>query len=152
MATLQIKNKYEVSFIKLIKESKEDGGIPDRIQINGREAWEILNEIRAVGSGAFVIEPTDEYDPQFLLKSSKERIDQDVAEDLVTRWWRKQFSVIFKNKADKIPVEVVPEKRPGATKPKKDKPLPPPPTTPKLEAVDNKEEKEDNDTPDQPNE
>ncbi len=109
MATLKIKNKFEVSFRKLIKESATDGGIPDVIEVNGREGWEILNEIRLVGSGGFEIELTGHYDPNFLLKSTKERLDKETATDLVTRWWKGEFKVVFKHQKDKIPVNVVNE-------------------------------------------
>lgn len=106
MATLTIKNKYQVTLGKLVKESKEQGAIPDVIDINGREAWDILNEIRLVGSGGFAVEPNGKFDPQFMLRNSKEPFDQQTAEDLVTRWWKKEFQMVFKYEEERIPLVV----------------------------------------------
>ena len=120
MATLQIKNKYEVSLANFI-------------EITAKEAWEILNEIRAVPNTLFVIEATPHYDPQFLLKSSDEKIEMIVAEDLVTRWYKGDFSVFIKvvtsmkAGSDKIPLRV--KKKKAEPKPAK---------------VDKPEEKDDN--------
>jgi len=126
MATLQLKNKHEVAYRKLIREVEKDNGIPECLEVNGREAWHILNEIRLVGQGAFDVEASDEYDPQFLLKPSEEPVEFKVAEDLVTRWYKGDFRVYFKHENEKIPVNVIPEKM---NKPKQ---------------LDKSEEKEDN--------
>lgn len=116
MATLQIKNKYEVSFRKLIRESGTDGGIPDVIQVSGKEAWDILNEIRECGQRGFVVKVTGKYDPNFMLKSTKEKLDKETAQDLVNRWWKKEYEILFKHIKDKIPVVVINTKPPAPPK------------------------------------
>ena len=118
MATLQIKNKYEVTFNKLIKESGVDGGIPDYIEVSGREGWDILSEIGRLGSDSWIINPTDEYDPKFVINANKgSTIPFETAEELVTKWWKKEFSVIFKTqKKDEIPIIVVSDTRKDAKK------------------------------------
>ena len=127
MATLQIKNKYSVSLAKLIRESKKDGGIPDFIEVSAKEAWEILNEIRAVRNTGFVIEGTAHYDPQFLLNASQEKLELIVAEDLVTRWFKGDYNVFFKKESDRIPIYVKRKK-----------------VVPKPEVLDKPEEIDDN--------
>jgi len=106
MATLKVKNRYEIAFIKMIKDSNELGGIPDFIEINGREAWELLNEIRAVKSDKIVVNAGTEYDPQFILKGSTDKIEHKVAEDLVTRWFKDEFGVSFIHEDEEIPIIV----------------------------------------------
>ena len=121
MATLLIKNKYEVSFRKLVRESRTDGGIPDVIHVNGKEAWDILNEIRAVGLQGFEIEAGDEYDPKFILKASKEKIEKDAATDIVKRWWLKDFGVLFLDGDNKIPIHVIHQPKPKPEGPPNEK-------------------------------
>ena len=150
MATLQIKNKYEVTFNKLIKESRADNGIPDYIEVNGREAWDILNEIGRVGSDAWVINPTDEYDPKFVINANKGSvIPFDTAEELVTKWWKKEFAVIFKIQKDDIPIIVVADTKKDTAKSMETRAKPTKPE-PEGEIPDNveplkKPEKDDND-------
>lgn len=141
MATLQIKNKYQVSFIKLIKETKAEGGVPDVIQVNGKEGWDILNEIRLVGNKGFEVEGGEEYDPQFILKSSEEPIEKDKAQDLVTRWWKKEFKVFFKDVKERIEVVVVSSPAPKPTPPE---PKMPPNTPVKEGEVDKPTDSGDN--------
>ena len=124
MAVLQLKNKYEVSLTKLLKQSAEDGGVPDFFEVSGREAWEILNEMRAVPQTKFVIESTDEYDPQFILKSTTEKLDHDTAQDLVTHWFNKEFGVTLKKDANTIVplrVTVKPKPQPNPQPPPEEK-------------------------------
>ena len=112
MATLRIKNKYEVSLLKLLKETGEDGGIPENFEVSGKEAWDILNEIRAVKQTRFVIEPTTEYDPQFILKSSTDKLDPQTAQELVTRWYSGEFKVILRKEKFSVPLKVIPNATP----------------------------------------
>jgi len=122
MATLQIKNKYEVTFKKLISESRGAGGVPDLLQVNGKEAWDILNEMRLVGMHGFEVEATDEYDPNFMLRSSKDKLDKETATDLVTRWWKKEFKVNFlDDHKRRIPIEVISKPTVKPAPPKNDK-------------------------------
>ena len=134
MASLQIKNKYEVALAKLIRETKKDGGIPDFIEVSAKEAWEILNEIRAVSKTGFVIEAMPHYDPRFLLNSSNEKLELEVAEDLVTRWFKGDFSVYFTKEIEKT--NKMMDKIPIRIKRKK--------VTPQPEVLDKPEEKVDN--------
>lgn len=125
----------------MIKESAKDNGIPSYIEVDGREAWEILNEIRAVGYGGFEIVAGEEYDPQFILKASEDRLNRQQAEDLVGRWWKKEFTVNYKNNQERISVVVV-------NKPKKQVSHPTPPVKDKEPEVDKPEENGDNDKTD----
>lgn len=110
MATMRLKNKYEVTFIKMIKETKKDKGIPDEIAIDGHEAWDILNEIRALKRDCYVIVPTEEYDPRFELKST-DKLERDEAQPIVTKWYQGMFEIYFKFEGDEIPLVVEPRKR-----------------------------------------
>lgn len=110
MATMRLKNKYEVSFIKMIKEAKKDKGIPDEIAINGHEAWDVLNEIRALKHDCYIVGSTSEYDPRFELKDSG-KLERKDAQALVTKWYQGKFDICFKYEGAEIPLVVEPKNR-----------------------------------------
>ena len=117
MATLKFQNKYQVTFNKLVKEGMDIEGKPASTDVSGKEAWDILNVIRLVGTIGFHVEPGS-YDPTFMLRSSAKAIERDVAADLINRWFRREFEVFFKYKigGEKIPVKVIPAKKKAVTK------------------------------------
>ena len=108
MAVLKLKNNYEVALVKLIKELAEHDGIPDHFEVSGKEAWEILNEYRSVSATKFVIKPSAEYDPKFILKASTDKLEMEIAQDLITRWFNGEFEVILQYDAKtEVPLKVV---------------------------------------------
>jgi hypothetical protein len=112
MATMHLKNKYEVSFRELINETEKKKGIPKEITVEPMEAWGILNEIRSASSPSFDIKVLKEHD-SFSLYSRLRRGDDhtaDEANELIRMWHNGDFAVYF----DNIPLRVVP----AASKPK----------------------------------
>ena len=122
MATLKFQNKYQVTFNKLVKEGKDNGGIPDCIEVFAKEGWDILNEIRVVGERGFKV-VAGEYDPSFRLRSTAKKFESKEAADLINRWFRREFEIFFKYPPtnEEIPVKVIrePKKITGKVEPKK---------------------------------
>lgn len=118
MATMHIKNKYEVSFTELINETEKKKGIPKEITIEPMEAWGILNEIRSGSSQKFEIKILRDGDNFSLYNRLRRGGDHtaDEANELLRMWHAGEFSIYF----DGIPLRVVPaQTKPKETPPRK---------------------------------
>jgi hypothetical protein len=103
MATMHIKNKYEVSLKELIKKTKEKGGVPARIEVTPQEAWDILREIQAFGKGSpFVIGAEYQlaesiFEIKSRLFNNKSTIGREEALQLINRWVQGQYYIYIED-------------------------------------------------------
>lgn len=108
MATMHIKNKYEVSLNELIDATKKKGGIPKHVDVSPQEAWDILREIALFGkSSPFVIGgqyqlASSVFEIKSRLLNKKEAIELEEAKELVSKWMRGEFTVYFND----LPIHV----------------------------------------------
>ena len=108
MATLKLKNKYEVSFNKLVSAAKKSGGIPSTIDVSVKEARDILKEINEVHSSVFVVDVAQgAEDPRFMMKNLE---DIEIVKQLLIHWWDGDFNVYFwygDMQNAKIPIKII---------------------------------------------
>jgi hypothetical protein len=123
---MKIKNKYEVSFAKLVEQTKKEGGLPKEIVISIKEAQEIIDEMGASSGGkpdtSFQVSfPTDQYNFRVSRLIWEGELTPDQVLEVLNAWYKNEFVITF----DKIPVRIERKRTPPppteyamATKPK----------------------------------
>lgn len=108
---MRIKNKFAVSFAKMVKETEALGGICKEITIDPTEAWEILNEIRTmpkdgspfrVSNTAKTTELT-QLQAKSLVYNGAQPISKDDAKEIITSMMAGHLQITFND----IPLRVV---------------------------------------------
>lgn len=114
MATMHIKNKFEVSFKELITATKQKGGVPDHIDVTPQEAWDILREIHRFGrkspfsiSGYCGHQTSKQFEVAARLVNKTEPIERAEALNLINSWMRGEYQVHLNG----IPIDVKPEQK-----------------------------------------
>jgi hypothetical protein len=114
MATMHIKNKFEVSFKELISATKQKGGVPDHIDVSPQEAWDILREIHRFGRNSpFSIssccghQTSKQFEVASRLVNKSEPIEREEALNLINSWIRGEYQVHLND----IPIDVKPDRK-----------------------------------------
>lgn len=110
---MHIHNKFEVTLKELVAETKKKGGKPKSLTVDPKEAWGILNEMRAAGRGNGSFELTfagiDRIVPYQTIYRGAGEFTAEEANDLIKQWIRGEYGVLY----DGIPINVkVPPKKP----------------------------------------
>lgn len=102
MATMHIKNKYEVSLKELIQQTRQKGGVPERIDISPQEAWDILREIHRFGRNSpFSIgskhghTTSTQFELSSRLVNNSNPIAREEATQLIKQWMQGEFEIFF---------------------------------------------------------
>lgn len=118
MATMHVKNKYALTFSKMIRETENEKGVCDNITVSPNEAWGILNEmVNCMADWQMIpIDPLQNRIGPFDIKE---------AEKIILEWLKGDYSVRYCG----LPVLVVREKpnvpTPKGSIPPKDMPTEP---------------------------
>lgn len=104
---MHLKNKFHLALTTLIEECKKKKGIPDFVEVDPSEAWNILKEYKEYGDSDFSFKRIGGgTDAVFWIKTSN-LSDQNVAKPIIASWIRGEIEVHFK----KIPLKVMKAKK-----------------------------------------
>lgn len=107
MAVMKIQNKYEVSFTKLVEQTKKEGGLPKEIVVSVKEAREIIDEMGSSSGGkpdtSFQVTfPRDLYDFHLSRLVWEGGLEDEQMLKVLNAWISGVFSVNFNG----IPVRI----------------------------------------------
>jgi len=84
------------------------GGIVESINVNVKEAYFILKEIKEVHTGVLFIRNICGEDPRFLLRSD---LTLEHAQKLIEDWYNHKFEVLIRYNRDTIPILIKLDKK-----------------------------------------
>jgi len=115
---MTIKNKITLGFINLMKSAKDKGGIPDRIDLPPREAYDLLRELNTVKEvrAKYTFEQDEAaHDIKLRLFGDPPSTEEFTA--IANDWFKGKLKVFY----EEIPLFIVVPPKEPTPKPKRDR-------------------------------